>query len=131
MSDIPLTPEGFLDIDEQIRRMEAEPGGKERMDEARAKVRQIFDDHRSGKIPLVIRSFTIPQDDRPESWRLADCSDVDCEFDPDCDAEGYDLPEDPEDPSWHFKRRCKGCGQVWYSLHCVHEQPDRPCGNCR
>lgn len=116
----------FVNLDDMIAKIEAEPGGKERMEKAQQWAREAL-----AKGEITVHDITIPQDDRPERWRLADCATVDCEFDPDCDEEGYDKPEDPEDPSWHFKRRCGQCGKVWFSLHCVHEQPNRPCGNCR
>lgn len=45
----------------------------------------------------------------------------DCEFDP------YD--EDP-DESYHFKRVCRACGYVFWSLHCPHDGVQSACPNC-
>jgi hypothetical protein len=45
-----------------------------------------------------------------------------CEFSP------YD--DEPEEESWHFRRRCKHCGHVWYGLHCPHDRIQNPCPSC-
>ena len=50
--------------------------------------------------------------------------DCDCEFDP------YDDPEDEDDESYHYRRTCEMCGEVWWSLHCVHDGIQNPCPQC-
>lgn len=51
-----------------------------------------------------------------------------CEFDP------YPPNEDgtpDEEESWHFRRTCAVCGNVWYGLHCPHDGYQNPCPECR
>lgn len=45
-----------------------------------------------------------------------------CEFQPFDDG-------DPEE-SYHFKRKCRHCGHVWWGLHCPHDGSQNPCGQC-
>lgn len=33
--------------------------------------------------------------------------------------------------SWHFKRTCAKCGEVWAGLHCIHDRSQNPCPQCR
>lgn len=32
--------------------------------------------------------------------------------------------------SWHYKRTCKNCGNIWYGLHCPHDGVQNPCPKC-
>lgn len=45
-----------------------------------------------------------PIDDTPQT------TECDCEFTP-----------DPNEPSFHYLRRCQRCGKTWWSLHCPHD----------
>jgi predicted RNA-binding Zn-ribbon protein involved in translation (DUF1610 family) len=45
-----------------------------------------------------------------------------CEFDP------YEDGDDEE--SWHYKRACEECGEVWWSLHCRHDGYQNRCPEC-
>lgn len=63
----------------------------------------------------------IPLDDRDLEFTV--CT---CEFTP------YNAEDNPEDEeSWHYLRRCKNCGCIWYSLHCPHDGHQHPCPECR
>ena len=57
----------------------------------------------------------IPLDDK-ENLNVCDC-----EFTPYADS---------EEESWHFLRRCRNCGNTWYSLHCPHDNHQVSCGKC-
>lgn len=54
----------------------------------------------------------------------ADVTDHDCtcEFDP------YD--DDDIEESWHYRRTCEVCENVWWSLHCPHDGVQNPCPSC-
>lgn len=58
----------------------------------------------------------LPQDDRGMDISL-DCN---CDFEPFDDGTEYE--------STHYKRRCHACGEIFWSLHCIHEQRLRSCG---
>lgn len=47
-----------------------------------------------------------------------------CEFQP------YDEP-DPDGESWHYKRKCRHCGFIWWGLHCPHDGYQNPCPKCK
>ena len=51
-----------------------------------------------------------------------------CEFDP-YDPADYE-PGEVIEESWHYRRTCPGCGEVWWSLHCPHDGVQRPCPGC-
>lgn len=34
------------------------------------------------------------------------------------------------DPSWHYRRTCERCGEIWYGLHCPHDGYQRRCPAC-
>lgn len=48
--------------------------------------------------------------------------DCECEFSP------YE-DDEKGDESYHFLRQCETCGAKWYSLHCPHEETQKPCPN--
>lgn len=48
----------------------------------------------------------------------------------DCDCEFTPYDNDPDEDSWHYKRRCYHCGETWYSLHCPHDGFQNPCPAC-
>jgi hypothetical protein len=47
-----------------------------------------------------------------------------------CDCEFAPYDDEPDEPSWHFKRVCVACGQSWYGLHCPHDGYQNPCPHC-
>jgi len=52
--------------------------------------------------------------------------DCQCEFTP------YDdYYPDPNNLSWHFRRKCLYCGYIWYGLHCPHDGFQNPCPRCK
>lgn len=58
-----------------------------------------------------------------------DCT---CEFDAyELDEHGEPLnPALPVEDSWHYKRTCEFCGEVWWGLHCPHDGVQNPCPRC-
>lgn len=61
----------------------------------------------------------MPNDALPENSVVEECV---CEFDP------YEDGDTEE--SYHYKRTCASCGEVWYGLHCPHDGYQNPCPKC-
>ena len=48
-----------------------------------------------------------------------------------CKATPYD--QFYPDPDWmpvHYRRRCEGCGNTWFSTHCPHDGYQNKCSAC-
>lgn len=48
-----------------------------------------------------------------------------CDF----EADPNDSEEDQLYP-WYYRRVCRGCQHVWYSLHCEHDRNQDACPSC-
>lgn len=64
-------------------------------------------------------------DTRPLDDYIKPGEPCECKFTP------YDeMYPDPDDPPWHYKRRCQWCKSVWFALHCPHDGKQNPCPKC-
>lgn len=52
---------------------------------------------------------------------------------PDCCCEEcctFDPYDDSDEESWHYRKTCRVCGEVWYGLHCRHDGVQNLCPKC-